>query len=198
METIPESESVGQNQEEKHTIKVTITNVEDETNTKKESLTRESILEKFQKANEKNNDSVERYANDTATISDKGIPAGAPVIVDFTPEQFDILNTYMTYYNSKAGSKHHMFKGVNCSDPTSTNFMMEEFTDIMVSYKHNKEHNPKLIKVYKESSVHLIGETEQLFCLKCKKKKYYSQSLFSLIKLVADNKPKDWVIHTLK
>lgn len=119
-------------------------------------------------------------------------------VVDFDETHLDMLNTFMQYYHSKTGNKIHMFKDVNYSDPTSINNIMAEFYDIICSYNDNSKNNPERNKVYKENHFREKITFDQLFCLKCNKKSYYSSSLMSLIKLVSHNNPKDWIIHTLK
>jgi hypothetical protein len=119
-------------------------------------------------------------------------------IIDFNDEQLLIINTYMEYYNNKSGNNFHMFKDTKYTDPTSINHIMSEFYDIMCLYNTNKINNPQINKIYKEGDFFEKCNYDQLFCLKYNKKSYYSSSLMSLIKLVAKNKIKNWIIHTLK
>ena len=125
-------------------------------------------------------------------------------IIDFDPKILDLLNTYMEFYNNRSGNKNHMFEGINYKDPTSINHIMAEFYDILYEYNQNSKNSPLINKVYKEkafieiSKKNIYNKLEQSFCLKCNNKSYYSYSLMSLIKLVAINKPKIWVIHALK
>ena len=121
--------------------------------------------------------------------------------VDIEGKYIDILNTFMEYYQCKTGNKIHMFKDVNYSDPTSVNHIMAEFYDIICSYNTNSKNDPDKNKVHKEKyfqKITNIGDIEELYCLKCGKKKYYSYSLMSLIKMVTYNKPVNWIIYTLK
>ena len=136
---------------------------------------------------------IQKINNDNSNINNTNIN-----IIDFSDEQLLIINTYMEYYNNKSGNNVHMFKDTKYTDPTSINHIMSEFYDIMCLYNTNKINNPQINKIYKDSDVFEKCDYEQLFCLKYNKKSYYSCSLMSLIKLVAKNKIKNWIIHTLK
>ena len=141
---------------------------------------------------------IQKINNDDSNINNTNTNTNNINSIDFSDEQLLIINTYMEYYNNKSGNNVHMFKDTKYTDPTSINHIMSEFYDIMCLYNTNKINNPQINKIYKDSDVFEKCDYEQLFCLKYNKKSYYSCSLMSLIKLVAKNKIKNWIIHTLK
>ena len=61
---------------------------------------------------------------------------------------FNILNIFIQEYNKKNRRNNHMFDGIDISDMSSTNTIMEEFYEHMSIHNELKNHNSSYIDVY--------------------------------------------------
>lgn len=103
---------------------------------------------------------------------------------------YNLINKYIIYYNKTHPNKTtNMFDNIDYDDPTSTNHILEMFYDTLAL--HNKIDND----VYE--FVENIDDFDDLYMLETKDKKYFSQSVISLLYILEDY-TNDWNIINLK
>lgn len=103
-------------------------------------------------------------------------------IDDFEEFQFDLINTFILHYQ-KANKKDKLslLDGVDASDSTATNHMMEMLYDAIFKYKTNKEAHSEMIKLYNNDEVN-VKDYEEVYGLYIDDKlNKVSPSLFSII-----------------
>jgi hypothetical protein len=142
-----------------------------------------------------NNDEENDKVNDKVNDKDSNID-----LADFT---FGLVNNFMLHHNRLNSTTSHMFEGIDYSDATSTNSIQEEFYKIFTEFRDNIKTKSGKNNIYDKDSIPVDWKANNsdlidLYVLKFSGKKYFSQSLYSLLQKVTSEDIDHWVIDPIR
>ena len=138
---------------------------------------------------------IDNTNNDDKTYANGNSHAPKDIEIDMVT-LFPVFNRFIAYHNSLHGEANSMLDGIDYNDKSSTTYLMEKFFGMVQSHAENENSSPGFAEIYEPNNPKLNGlkEAHTIYILEIyndkenmgKCNKFYSKSLFSLLKKVTD------------